>query len=471
MKKVLLRSLVLLAALALLASASGLAQEGTEGVLGSTDTINFQGRLVGSDGAPLNGNYNLRFSVYSAPTAGSVVWGPETHNGVPVSNGLFTVQLGSSVALGDAVFEGSDRWLQVDVHNTAMWETLAPRLMFSSTAYAMNADKLDGLDAADLSEKDHSHWGHGWSGTGAPLGLENTGNGNALLLKSKGGTGLYVESAGKDGVMVGNATNDGINIVKAGTGIYVDDVQAMGLWVRVARQHGVYVDHADDSGVWVAAANNYGVHAQGGTDDSGDYGGHFEGYNGVYGQASVGVGGRFGSTTGNILEGYGSQGALAFKVDNSGNVYADGTYSSPAADFAEMLPGVEGLEPGDVVAVGPDGTVCLASADDPQALVGVYSTEPAFVGGSGAQGPDAQTANIPVAIMGIVPVKVSAENGPIRPNDSLTVSSIPGYAAKAEPLFVLDGGEAVYAGGEILGRALEGLDSGQGVIQVIIQLR
>jgi len=73
--------------------------------------------------------------------------------------------------------------------------------------------------------------------------------------------------------------------------------------------------------------------------------------------------------------------------------------------------------------------------------------------------------------MGVVPVKASAENGPIRPNDPLTVSSIPGHAARAMPLFVLDGGQGVYAGGTILGRALEGLDSGQGVIQVLLQLR
>ena len=187
----------------------------------------------------------------------------------------------------------------------------------------------------------------------------------------------------------------------------------------------------------------------------------------IYGKAfGTGVALKAKSETGNVIEGYSNNG-LVFKVDSSGNVFADGTYQSPAADFAELLPGVPGLEPGDVLAIAVDGRVVKASNDNPRAIIGVYSTDPAFLGGKRDDMPD----HAPVAIMGVVPVKVTAANGPIRPNDPLTVGPTAGVAARALPLFTLEGGEGVYAGGSILGRALEGLDSGEGVIRVLLQLR
>ena len=224
---------------------------------------------------------------------------------------------------------------------------------------------------------------------------------------------------------------------------------------------------------WADASSGktYGVH---GVTDSGDTDAAA-----IYGETSTAAsGGRFESDSGtavylksdsgDIIQGY-NAGQLVFKVSNEGNVYADGQYLSPAADFAEMLPGEEDMEPGDVLAVGPDGKVVRAGAGGVAAIIGVYSTKPAFIGGASLEG--GGEGLVPVAVVGVVPVKVTAENGPIRPNDLLTLSRTPGYAAKAVPLFVLDSGEGVYAGGTILGRALEGLESGEGVIRVLLQLR
>ena len=49
---------------------------------------------------------------------------------------------------------------------------------------------------------------------------------------------------------------------------------------------------------------------------------------------------------------------LKFYVANDGNVYADGAYQSPAADFAELLPAHNGLEPGDVLIIDARWTTC-----------------------------------------------------------------------------------------------------------------
>jgi hypothetical protein len=63
--------------------------------------------------------------------------------------------------------------------------------------------------------------------------------------------------------------------------------------------------------------------------------------------------------------------------------------------------------------------------------------------------------------VGIVPCKVSAENGPISPGDLLVTSSTPGHAMRdADP-----------AVGTVLGKALEEMPSGTGVIKVLVTLQ
>lgn len=102
---------------------------------------------------------------------------------------------------------------------------------------------------------------------------------------------------------------------------------------------------------------------------------------------------------------------LVFKVESDGDVYADGTYQTPAADFAELWPvsaEADVLAPGDLLALGPDGGVMLAGAVNSGPVVGVYATQPGLLAG----GPDALAADfaasVPLALVGVVPVKVSA---------------------------------------------------------------
>jgi hypothetical protein len=79
-------------------------------------------------------------------------------------------------------------------------------------------------------------------------------------------------------------------------------------------------------------------------------------------------------------------------------------------------------------------------------VAGVYSTRPGFVGGQPVGG--AQEGDIPLAVVGVVPVKASAEGGAIRPGDLLTTAATPGHAMKAGP------NPAV---GTVIGKALEPL--------------
>ena len=163
----------------------------------------------------------------------------------------------------------------------------------------------------------------------------------------------------------------------------------------------------------------------------------------------------------------GSGGTRQMRLDGNGNLFVRGTVSGGGADFAEMLPAHDGVEPGDVLAIGPDGRLILSTEPYQKTVAGVHSTKPALLGG--AQDGADLTGKIPLAVTGIVPVKVTDENGPIVPGDLLTSSSAPGRAMKAGMIRV--GGVEFFPSGVLIGKALQPLESGKGVIEALVVLQ
>jgi hypothetical protein len=102
-------------------------------------------------------------------------------------------------------------------------------------------------------------------------------------------------------------------------------------------------------------------------------------------------------------------------------------------------------------------------------VAGVYSTRPGVVGADKDGVTRVDENDIPIAIVGIVPTKVTDENGPIHSGDLLTTSNTPGRAMKASP--VVMNGVKIYPSGTIIGKALGSLPSGTGVIKVLVTLR
>ena len=99
----------------------------------SATTINYQGRLADAAGTPLSGDYAMAFALWDAPSGGSLVWGPESHAAVPVSEGLFNVGLGSLTSGGIPTSAWSgDRYLEITVGG----ETLTPRELIRSVPVA-----------------------------------------------------------------------------------------------------------------------------------------------------------------------------------------------------------------------------------------------------------------------------------------------------------------------------------------------
>lgn len=101
-----------------------------------TNTIPYEGRLTAASGARLGQDTaTISFSIYDAVSGGTLLWGPETHDAVSLDNGVFNAQLGIFVALPPALFDGSDRYLEIQVRG----EVLTPRQSISSVPYAIQA--------------------------------------------------------------------------------------------------------------------------------------------------------------------------------------------------------------------------------------------------------------------------------------------------------------------------------------------
>ena len=71
--------------------------------------------------------------------------------------------------------------------------------------------------------------------------------------------------------------------------------------------------------------------------------------------------------------------------------------------------------------------------------------------------------NFPIALVGRVYVQADASFGAIQPGDFLTSSSIPGVAMKAI--------DFQKAQGAIIGKAMTGLESGDGMVLVLVNLQ
>ncbi len=158
-----------------------------------------------------------------------------------------------------------------------------------------------------------------------------------------------------------------------------------------------------------------------------------------------------------------------FKVDNAGFVTAR-QYVTARADFAEYFPVAASvahqLEPGDVLALAADGTgVVRAGTHGTSGVVGVYSSAPGLAGGNPGPEDRGGIDRAPVAVVGIVPAKVTAADGPIRPGSLLGLSlSVPGRLGVASP--VSFGGRTFVPEAAVVGKALDPLEVDEGMIRV-----
>jgi len=161
-----------------------------------------------------------------------------------------------------------------------------------------------------------------------------------------------------------------------------------------------------------------------------------------------------------------------FRVTRQGDVRADGSYYGAGgiypggADVAERINTSEWVEQGNVVEIDPEHSGFFRKTRSPYStrVAGIISTSPGVVlGNSFDPSADQWEDNRPVlAIAGRVPLKATTENGAIQIGDLLVSSSVAGVAMKGN----LEG-----AIGAVVGKAMEPLTEGKGMIMVQVTLR
>ena len=155
-------------------------------------------------------------------------------------------------------------------------------------------------------------------------------------------------------------------------------------------------------------------------------------------------------------------GANVFSIDSSGNAALSGTLTTSGGnyDLAEDYPTKDSLEAGDVLSISQtdNGYVEKSNGTYDTNVIGVYSTKPGFRLSETDATIDGGK-EVPIALAGKVPVKVSSENGAIHKGDYLTTSSVAGVAMKATKP------------GQAIGKALEDFTGdGTGKILVFVNI-
>ncbi len=184
-----------------------------------------------------------------------------------------------------------------------------------------------------------------------------------------------------------------------------------------------------------------------------------------------------------FLEAQWNNGDVKLRVWADGDLSLDGVVTTGGADFAELVhvtTGKASVEAGDVVVIDPRSArgFVKSSAAHSRLVAGIYSTRPGLLGtetdwdlrevGADAEGNPRKAIDIagdydqiPLAVVGIVPCKVSAENGPVRAGDLLVTSATAGHAMRADDPKV----------GTIVGKALQDMTGKTDRITVLVTLQ
>lgn len=161
------------------------------------NTISYQGYLEDGSGPVTQAGLPMEFALYEALSGGSPVWKEE--QSVDVTNGLFSVLLGSGSPMAASDFNG-DRYLGISVNGDG---EMAPRQKLASVAYALRAEvanksfTLDAPDGDPANAVYVDNAGNVGIGTGTPtseLQVAGTVIATAFAGDGSGLDGLYTQS-------------------------------------------------------------------------------------------------------------------------------------------------------------------------------------------------------------------------------------------------------------------------------------
>jgi hypothetical protein len=164
----------------------------------------------------------------------------------------------------------------------------------------------------------------------------------------------------------------------------------------------------------------------------------------------------------------GGAGYIALREEGKVTIKLDGATgdiilsNADCAEDFEVLDGQD-VEPGSVMVIEQEGKLRQSTKAYDKRVAGVISgaggNKPGIILGRDPSNGKA----MPIALSGKVYCKADAGQAPIQVGDLLTTSDIPGYAMKAT--------DPTKAFGAVIGKALRPLDSGQGLIPILVALQ
>lgn len=518
-----MRSIVSIIAVfaAVLVAASAEAQFGT--------AFSYQGRLD-KLGAPVNGDADFEFRLFKLQSGGIQQGSTVSLNNVSVVDGLFTVQ----IDFGATPFADGGRWIEVSVRSPAGSGpfTVLSRQPLTSVPFAMFVEGIDGhsLDASDGSPIDALYvnpTGNVGIGTLSPAQklsvvgtVQSTSGGfmfpDGSVQTTASGSGFW--AANGLNISNTNSGNVGIGTSNPSRKLEVNATQGVLNVTSSSNANGSVLELRNNtaSPVFFGAVNflNSGGASVGQVALGGDSSLRFSNSTErmrIAADGSVGIGtttpgrslhiaaagdpvlvlqdtGAISTQTGYIgfwnstsfetaWVGYGTTGSPHFTINNArtgGNIVLSpgpgGVVSVPileitGADIAEKFPSSEKLEPGMVAAIdsADAGKLCLARGAYNRCVAGVVSGANDFKVGAVLGNLPGHEDAPPIALSGRVYVWCDASSGAIQPGDLLTTSETPGHAMKAT--------ERERSHGAVIGKAMERLESGRGLVLVLVNLQ
>lgn len=330
--------------------------------------------------------------------------------------------------------------------------------------------------------------GHNFGSGPGVEGIGGTGNGmNGTSATANGVYGTTFNSS----VAAIYGTNQG----GGGPGVQGQSTSGFGVWGTSSSATGVQGQSTSGWGVYGSSAGNNagGVFGQTSVPNSSGVLGRAEANSvdahGIFGYASSGAVGVLGISEGNDgmvarSNAAGHSGIWAYSTNASGYgaaitntgggvaLWVSGlaqvnTLQILGSDLAESFPaGGDALEPGTVLEIVGDaaGTLRESHSEYNTRVAGVVSGANGLPAGVILEGHSYdKQGKVPVGMSGRVWVKCDATQGPIHVGDLLTTSATPGHAMRAS--------DASRATGAILGKAMTSLESGRGLVLVLVSLQ
>lgn len=465
-----------------------------QGALAATPQFfNYQAVLQQSNGTPITTQVTVRFSIYEVATGGIALWSqdivatPDVGGRVDIAVGLNAVP-----ALTDVIFNEPDRWLGVRILSEA--SEMLPRVRLASSPYSLRVSTVDGAAGGTVvgdlfvedatSPQDHFFYlKRNWSGAGPAINFDN----NDFMHYNRSLNELFTYIGSQVRFWV---TPSGI---KSTSLTFENGFDANFYLKYYDPVRPVIAFDADDYLMYERAKNKFNFKTNA---DTGQIVLQDEGFRE---KVKIWATGRDG--TGSVLELLDNSGVARIELDateevdpditlydathqpviqidaayggagNPGRIVTPVLEITGGADFSEMFdvnPSSSGVAPipGAVVCIDGDhpGKLMVSEAAYCRAVAGIVSGAGDVAPGllMGHKGTEAH-GKFPVALSGRVYVLADASAGAIGVGDLLTTAPTPGHAMRA--------GDDLPTHGAILGKAMTSLESGSGLVLVLVNLQ